>query len=831
MREARSAAGSRLLARALPLRPHVARLPPQSRHNLRLRGSVRPLGSARLRGASAPRALTLHSATAPPAGAAAPRWRACTLLRLLCFVASLFAASAAQCPSGTLAQVYSPPSWVINDLAGTFGADSQSQNTLVMSRAFRAASSACFSNACFLQSPGTGPKCSSQLYNTSSCISCINALAQPFVAAGVTDPLTIANCTLALFQGFIIPPLLSIHGSVSDALRACTDAQLAPYLVGTLSPTPTSPPPASPPIYTAPPPVFPAPTYGGSLPSLPSAWNGAYTQSFNQQTGAVTVTITRNLDLSGTNLAQAWTVPASSKYVLTSSCPGGCVVNLSYPIYVGDASSDGSTGAQLTITGLTLIGLNFYMRSVSSAGVFASGGVIQAYAGSTLAIVNSTVLGGSALQGGCIYTEGPLSLINSVVRQCTTTSGDGGCIYASATAGSVTAVNTFFYGCTAINGRGGAIFADAPAASPGQGAVALSTGKVVLVSSTITGCSATGGGSSGGGIYASSVYSSSSFLSGSTDGYGGAVYVLYTLSVDSSVAGGFSSTGDGGCLYVSSSGLQIGLPPVSISNSVFRGCGCGNGRNGGALYANLDVVISDTTFDTNGFYGTISNTATANVASAGGAVYVPPVLGAFFDGAMIRLPQVNITRSAFVNNVAQFNGAAIAAGMSTPTVLTITNCTFMANYLNNVIGRGGALAVATGNVSVSSTLFYKNSVPTIGGGGIFFGQGRFQITACNFTMNSGGELFGQGGAIHFQISNGLGSLGADLANSLTITDSLFEANSAHVTSECEPGRAPPALDNSSLTAHRFLCTRDPFRFPQSNSSKCPFCCRKYAVWL
>ena len=768
-------------------------------------GSARvpQLDSARHGAARAARpALTQHPAPAPPAGAAAPRWRACTTLRLLCVAASLLVTSAAQCPSATLAQVVAAP-------ATTFLYASVSCNGF---------------GATSMWPDANG---------NSACAVCFNALARPFRAAGVTDPSTLANCTLAFvslaqaqsssFNDLLLSKLLDLHD-----MADCTAAELTSAF-STMSPlAPPPPPPAPPPLVLAPAaPLMPPPPANNvytPLPLLPVNWVGddgvtpVYLQSVDPSTGVVTVTFTQNF-MYGARTIQSlpvqtssytWNVPPFSKYVLTSNCSGGCDLS-SITINVG--SPPNTTVYPTIINGAQLTIVNVKFASVSFSNL------ITSYAGSILTIINSTLPG--------IYTMGQLSVSNSVFGLYASSGmTDGGVIYAASSALNVTIHNTTFYGCGTI-GRGGCIYA---ANSDGTTSIAAPlAGNVYVYDSTFNGCSA---GVDGGCIYGGNVYIYRTvFYYSTAKGQGGAVYAVNSLTFIASACFGAYAVLNGGCLYASHvrfSGqahpgmvqavfsAQGGtsktvyvyyLQPMIVADSIFSSCSAGS--SGGAVYAEFDAVITRSGF--------ISNSAGVD----GGAVYTPsltesgvPVqpidpatglpwgptgwignISLYYNppdsqsnsavpppATVYRMPMLNVSGSYFVTNAAYTYGGAIAVGLS--IAVTVDRCTFVGHSTMNAIGRGGAVSVLQGTLTVSNSVFSSNSVPTLGGGALFFGTGALSLLSSNFSHNSG-SFFAQGGAVHFQTIWGFGTNTPPFvlwqynpANSLTVVGCNFDNNNA-----------------------------------------------------
>ena len=148
--------------------------------------------------------------------------------------------------------------------------------------------------------------------------------------------------------------------------------------------------------------------------------------------------------------------------------------------------------------------------------------------------------------------------------------------------------------------------------------------------------------------------------------------------------------------------------------------------NGGALYAEGNVTIVDSTF-------------TDNIAIAdGGVLYA-------WNGDRT----VSISNSVFDGNTAGFTGGAILA-----TNVTVTGSTFT----DNSASVGGAI-FATTTATVSNSTFTNNDAV---GGGAIATEGDVNVTNSTFTSNEGSIC---GGAIYVDVT-------------ATVTNSTFSGNSS-----------------------------------------------------
>ncbi len=196
----------------------------------------------------------------------------------------------------------------------------------------------------------------------------------------------------------------------------------------------------------------------------------------------------------------------------------------------------------------------------------------------------------------------------------------------------------------------------------------------------------------------------STFTDGSTDEWGGAVFVnsAGTLTIRDST---FTSNQAkrGGAVYV-----QAG-PQVEVTGSTFVDNSVQNDLGGGALYLQnaATTSVTDTVFRDN----------TAN-AGKGGAVYLQTAPAAEFvrctfennratnseGGAIYHATSIGLVlrHDTFCDNFAQQAGGAVAIGTGAATV---QNSVFLANQAQNA--QGGAVAVlgATGDMIVDHSSF------------------------------------------------------------------------------------------------------------------------------
>ena len=241
---------------------------------------------------------------------------------------------------------------------------------------------------------------------------------------------------------------------------------------------------------------------------------------------------------------------------------------------------------------------------------------------------------------------------------------------------------------------------------------------------------------------------------------GGALYAEGNVTIVDSTFTDNVASADGGVLYA-----WNGARTVSISNSVFDGNLAG--FSGGVIVA-ATLTITGSTFmdnDASGSGGAIlattatvtNSTFTNNDAVVGGAIYVDVT--------------ATVNNSTFRDNDASYSGGAIIANVATVSNSSFTN--------NDAEEEGGAISGSTISVSASTftgngasyggainagtvTAFrsiFTNNDASVSGGAIWTLNSR--ITASTFRNNSSGYI---GGAV--------------IADTATIARSRFTRNAA-----------------------------------------------------
>jgi predicted outer membrane repeat protein len=156
--------------------------------------------------------------------------------------------------------------------------------------------------------------------------------------------------------------------------------------------------------------------------------------------------------------------------------------------------------------------------------------------------------------------------------------------------------------------------------------------------------------------------------------------VTDSLTITGPAAPGISISGGGDVLVTSvASGATLYLNYLTIAN--------GSAINGGAIYNNGTLTVSNSTFSTSNNLGVLSD--------QGGAIYTNGTL--------------TVTNSTFSGNTARYYGG----GIYNNGTLTVTNSTFSGNYG----GFDGGGIYSDGTLSVTNSIFSGN-YSRFGGGGI-----------------------------------------------------------------------------------------------------------------
>jgi predicted outer membrane repeat protein len=203
---------------------------------------------------------------------------------------------------------------------------------------------------------------------------------------------------------------------------------------------------------------------------------------------------------------------------------------------------------------------------------------------------------------------------------------------------------------------------------------------------------------------------------------GGALYAEGNVTIVDSTFTGNIALADGGVLYA-----WNGDRTVSISNSVFDENTAG--FQGGAILA-TNVTVTGSTFTDNSAFvgGAIFATTTATVTNS----TFTDNDAAFSSGGAIFAPTATVTNSTFRGNDAASSGGAITSSTATVT---------SSNFTDNNAYVGGAISSDT-TATVSNSTFTNNDANG-NGGAIYAGTGT--VSNSTFTNNDAND---DGGAIY-----------------------------------------------------------------------------------
>lgn len=426
----------------------------------------------------------------------------------------------------------------------------------------------------------------------------------------------------------------------------------------------------------------------------------------------------------------------------------------------------------------------------------------------TIGLENLTIAGYEDGGGGIILQAGTIEAVGVTFTDCNTTAfdgeedEDGNIIYPNGGAiqitGSTAVAN--FTNCTFsgnTSGNGGAVCADA--------------GTVTFTGSTFTGNTADNGGAVYISANAAVTFSDgTTFTSNTANYYGGAVYTLNSLTLNSPVFTSNRASVSGGAIYFENAngstltGAKFGNSTSAGRNSApYGGAVAVNtglltlsttefavnsaDLSGGAVYSTGTLSFGDgLTFSANTAVnggalcisgdGTISaNTSTVtfsrNTAANGGALY--STIGSAIN---------SLTYADFLNNSATYGGAIYIAGESSQSTFVLDSTRHYTFSGNAAAYEGGAVYTLNAAVLIDG-LTVDGSSNTAGTGGGFLRSGGSAIIR---TSTISGQRAKFGGAVY--------SVG-----DATITNSEFSGNTAETNTSDYPGGGGAVYVEGSLT--------------------------------
>ena len=379
------------------------------------------------------------------------------------------------------------------------------------------------------------------------------------------------------------------------------------------------------------------------------------------------------------------------------------VINLTI---TGGAAVDG--GAIYANGGDIVLGSGAAITGNAATG--SGGGVFLTGAGSSLTLNSGSVVsgntaqdgGGIASQGGAVTVQGGADVTGN------TATGKGGGIFISDAPLIVTGSGTLIGGAAGNTAQnGGGVFSIGETAS-----VALSGGA------DVTGNAATG---NGGGIYndsaALTITGGGTTVSGnSATVHGGGVFNLtgsVLLTAGATIDGNSTSTGNGGGLYNNGG-------PATIEDGADM-TGNDAGLYGGAIYSRGGGLVTVTGS------GTLIGGAAGNTAGdAGGGIYSYGTTSELI---------VSGGSDVSGNSVVAGNGGGIYNNLGTLTV-TGSGTTIGGSPGNAASGHGGGILNDAGTTSVESGALVSNNTAVFGGGIFNYAVGA------TLTIQSGADVSG-----------------------------------------------------------------------------------------
>jgi Bacterial Ig domain/Bacterial SH3 domain len=404
-----------------------------------------------------------------------------------------------------------------------------------------------------------------------------------------------------------------------------------------------------------------------------------------------------------------------------------------YNLTAGPFAADGNNGLPSITSTITITG--------NGATITRTGGgnfrIFHIAASGNLTVNNVTVSNGAEVNGAGLYNLGILVLNNCVITGNSAQIHGGG-IYSSGNNSNITISASTIGGTLsnrAVTGGGGGIF------NTGGGQVFIQN------NSFISGNNAAAGG---GGIYNESLSSLLTIVNSTIGGASGNQVTLGSgggitnelsaqLSLQNSTISGNTAAAGGG-------GIYNGDGRVTIDSSIIGGVNpnIALSQNGGGLWNNINgvMLLQNGTQVSN-------NTAAAN------------------SGGIFNAGVLTINASSLVNNQAGFGGAIY--NNLEGTVRIENNSLISGNRATSITAGGifnyGALVIDASQINLNTV--------NGDGGGILTGSNTGFPASVSITNNSrvvGNSATGQGGGIF--------NLGGTGLSTITITNSVFESNTA-----------------------------------------------------
>ena len=400
--------------------------------------------------------------------------------------------------------------------------------------------------------------------------------------------------------------------------------------------------------------------------------------------------------------------------------------------------------------------------SANSAG-YRGGGIYGGYAGNYgLQVVGGRLVHNSAAGGGGFYSDGDIEMDGTEVTGNTSTSGNGGGVWALLSA--VVSHATISENVVLAGGNSGGLDTGAnltitsSTLSDNQTFTGGGGGSGAGGDATVTDCRYTGNTADGvgGGLLAyGSVQVSGSTFSGNTaeHNWGGGVFANQAATVTDSTFSDNTSGYAGG-------GLAAQLGATQVTGGRFEGNQAALGGWGGAIYGGATVEVDGTEF--------LTNHAEANggAVAAGGAASVTAALlegnsAAGSGGAIYAGSDLDLDRARCIDNEGNLGGAAFQGSGGGQ----IVNSLFARNRA--VTGLGEALALqpsGTQSILHSTLATHPTQAP---GSALYVNGGTVELRSSIVTSHAQGILR-DAGAVNADYNlfdgNGVDTQGASIAS-------------------------------------------------------------------
>ncbi|NEO83859.1 MAG: CHAT domain-containing protein [Spirulina sp. SIO3F2] len=330
--------------------------------------------------------------------------------------------------------------------------------------------------------------------------------------------------------------------------------------------------------------------------------------------------------------------------------------------------------------------------TIQNGGVEERGGGINHAGSGILSLSNTTVTGNRAdntgNNGGGIFSDGAVTLTNSIVSGNTAGSGGGG-IWSRDT---LTLTNSMVYNNSArtsgggVNGNANVNLTNSSVSNNSSTIGGGINGDVVsLTNTTVSGNSAS---ALGGGVYGNTLTLTDSTVSNNSAFQSGGIQSNNGLTLTRSTVSGNSATSQGGGIYNSSTG---GLTLINATVS-----GNTAGTSGGGIFSHAPVTLTNSTI-------------AFNSADQGGGLYI--------GGSPL---SNTIANTIIANNTAGTAGPDIHADLNSSTVQnSLIQNTAEANNLtatNSILGQDPLLGPLQNNGGSTQTHALQAGSPAINAG-------------------------------------------------------------------------------------------------------------------